>query len=268
MTIGAVIFAFNNSDIDYLAMAAWSADNIKRHLNIPVAVITDVTESAYLNKFDQVITASTNSSGQRFFDDIGKSVPWFNSNRTDAYSLSPWDKTLVLDADYIVAGNQLKQVLNTTQDFLCHRYAYDLTGTQDFEDLNYFGRHNMPMWWATVMYFNRSQQSKLIFESMSMIKQNWQHYKNIYGTGRSVYRNDHALSISLCMLNGHTINHPVIPWNLASLTHSHKLSQIEQDHYRIDFVNSEKKPRWVDIKNCDFHAMGKGHLGEIIANSF
>lgn len=266
MTTGALIFAFNNSDIDYLALAAWSADNIRRHLDIPVAVVTDISDSDLLNKFDQVITALTDAGGHRYFDDIGKSVPWFNSNRTDAYSLSPWDNTLVLDADYVVASDQLKRVLTTTQNFLCHRWAYDLTGTQDFEDLNYFGRHKMPMWWATVMYFKRSQQSQLLFESMTMIKQNWQHYKNIYGTGRSVYRNDHALSISLCTLNGHTTDHPTIPWSLASVTPSHKLSEISQDYYRIDFNNSEKKPRWVDIKNCDFHAMGKQQLGEIVAN--
>lgn len=267
MTTGALIFAFNNEDIDYLAMAAWSANNIKRHLKIPVAVVTDQDKANSLTCFDHVILASTNSSGHRYFNDIGKSVPWFNSNRTDAYSLSPWEKTLVLDADYVVASNQLKPLLQSNFDFLCHRYAYDLTGTQDFEDLNYFGRHRMPMWWATVMMFNRSDHARLVFESMSMIRQNWQHYKDIYGTGRSVYRNDHSLSISLCLLNGHNIDCPSIPWNLASVTHSHQLTQLDVDQYRIDFLNQEQKPRWVEIANADFHAMGKGHLGEIIANS-
>jgi hypothetical protein len=68
------------------------------------------------------------------------------------------------------------------------------------------------------------------------------------------------------MLNGHTTDHPAIPWSLASVTPSHKLSQVSQDYYRIDFNNSEGKPRWVDIKNCDFHAMGKQQLGAIVAN--
>lgn len=267
MTTGALIFAFNNAELDYLAMAEWSANNIKRHLNIPVAVVTDLDKAKSMSSFDRVVFAKTDSSGHRYFDDIGTAVPWFNSNRADAYSLSPWDKTLVLDADYVVASNQLKPLLHANEDFLCHRYAYDLTGTQDFNDLNHFGRHQMPMWWATVMMFNRSDHSRLIFETMSMVRHNWQHYKDIYGTGRSVYRNDHALSIALCLLNGHTIEFPSIPWSLASVTHSHKLSQISVDRYRIDFVNQEQKPRWIEIANADFHAMGKGHLGEIIANS-
>jgi hypothetical protein len=110
-------------------------------------------------------------------------------------------------------------------------------------------------------------QAQLIFDAMAMIRNNWTHYRRLYSNNQPTYRNDHALSISLCMLNGHTIDHPIIPWNLASVTHSHKLSQISEDHYRIDFVNQEQKPRWVEVKDCDFHAMGKGHLGEIIANT-
>ena len=42
MTTGVLIFAFNNEHIDYLAMANWSAQNIRRHLNLPVAVVTNM----------------------------------------------------------------------------------------------------------------------------------------------------------------------------------------------------------------------------------
>ena len=42
MTAGVVIFAYDNDLVDYVAMAAWSAGNIHRHLNLPVCVITDL----------------------------------------------------------------------------------------------------------------------------------------------------------------------------------------------------------------------------------
>ena len=63
MTTGALIFAFNNEHTDYVGMAAWSADRIRRHLNIPVAVITDCTDPEQLNKFDHVISADPVSGG-------------------------------------------------------------------------------------------------------------------------------------------------------------------------------------------------------------
>jgi hypothetical protein len=44
MTTGALIFARNNEQIDYEAMARWSARNIERHLGIPTHIVTDNSE--------------------------------------------------------------------------------------------------------------------------------------------------------------------------------------------------------------------------------
>jgi hypothetical protein len=248
MTTGAVIFARNNEQIDYEAMARWSARNIERHLGIPTQIITDDTPNTNI----------------RHFTDVGN-VTWYNHNRMDAYRLSPWDRTLVLDADYVVASNQLRSLLDIDQDFLAHRWAYDVTGCNNFEGLNYFGNNRMPMWWATVIMFRKSRQAELIFDSMQMIRDNWTHYRNLYKNTNTTYRNDHALSIALGIVNGHTLDHAGIPWKLASLTPEHKLTQLDSDRYRVDFVNTENKPRWIELRQ-DFHAMGKQQLGAIVAN--
>ena len=249
MTTGALIFARNNEHTDYVAMAHWSAKNIQRHLGIPTHIVTD---------------DSRTDSGSRHFADAG-TVTWHNTNRMDAYRLSPWDRTLVLDADYVVAGDQLRSVLDSDQDFLAHRWAYDVTGCNTFEGLNYFGDVRMPQWWATVMIFRRSRQAELIFDTMAMIRDNWTHYKNIYKNNSRTYRNDHALSIALLITNGHTLSHPGIPWRMSTLTPEHKLSRVSQDQYRVDFVNTQGQARWIQL-NQDFHAMGKGQLGAIIAS--
>jgi hypothetical protein len=250
MTTGALIFARNNEHIDYVAMARWSAANIKRHLGIDTIIITEDIRT---------------DSGSRHFTNVG-TVSWHNTNRMDAYRLSPWDRTLVLDADYVVASDQLGSLLDSDSDFLAHRWAYDVTDCNDFRGLNWFGDVGMPQWWATVMVFNKSRQAKLIFETMAMIRDNWSHYRNIYKNNASTYRNDHALSIALLIVNGHTLDHPGIPWRLASLTPEHQLTQIDQDRYRVDFVNTEGKTRWMELRQ-DFHAMGKKHLGDIVANN-
>jgi hypothetical protein len=248
MTTGAVIFARNNEHIDYVAMAQWSARNIERHLGIPTHIITD----------------SAPSDNTRHFTDVGQ-VTWHNLNRMDAYHLSPWDRTLVLDADYVVASNQLASVLDCDADFLAHRWAYDVTGCNTFEGLNWFGDVHMPMWWATVMVFNKSKSAQLIFDAMAMIRDHWTHYRNIYKNSVATYRNDHALSIALGIVNGHTLDHASIPWQLASLTPNHDLTQLEQDRYRVDFVNTEGQARWIELRQ-DFHAMGKRQLGDIVAS--
>ena len=266
MTTGALIFAYNNEEVDYLAMAAWSAANIKRHLGIPVAVVTDTDVSRY-DCFDKIVVAETQADNYRYFHDYRKDVTWYNGNRMDAYNLTPWEQTLVLDADYVVAGNSLKTVLNSNQDFLAHRSAYDATGLFDFDAHNYFGDYLMPMWWATVMMFRKSSRAQMIFDTMSMIKQNWAHYRRLYANSRETYRNDHALSIALHVVDGNTLEHPGIPWNLASLMPGYELSQMDIDHYRVDFVTQQGQRRWISIKGHDFHAMGKRQLGDIVANS-
>jgi hypothetical protein len=265
MTTGVLIFAFNNEKIDYLAMANWSAKNIRRHLGLPVAVVTDrLVPSEY--QFEQVIPAQPEGLHTRKFEDLDREVTWYNGNRVDAYKLSPWKTTLVLDADYVVASDQLKTILKIDQDFIAHRWAYDVTNHPNFNEHNFFGQYRMPMWWATVMLFRRSKTTQMIFDTMQMIRENWDHYKALYSTGRTVYRNDFALSIALGVVNGHTQNYSEIPWALASVTHDQKLSQLDTDVYRVDYISQDNKPKYIKLQQ-DFHAMGKAQLGAIIGNS-
>ena len=266
MTTGALIFAFNNEHTDYVGMAAWSADRIRRHLDIPVAVITDCTDPERLAKFDRVITADPVAGGTRYFDDYKQTVTWYNASRTDAYSLTPWDQTLLLDADYVVCGDELKHLLTVPQDFMCHRLAWDITAQDYFEGLNRFGNHKFPMWWATVMMFRRSNMAQYIFDCMSMVRHNWKHYKDLYHITGSHYRNDYALSIALGIVSGHTLKVDNIPWNLASVLPEYEITQIDQDHFEIKYQDQGKLKK-MDWSGMDFHAMGKKHLGDIIASA-
>lgn len=265
MTTGALIFAFNNEQTDYVRMAAWSADNIHRHLGIPVAVVTN--EKNPVGNFDRVIYAESESGGTRYFDDYQSTVTWNNASRVNAYDLSPWDRTLVLDADYVVASDKLKTCLAIRQDFLCYKDAYDITLHSDFGRLNVFGTHSMPMWWATVMIFNRTPQTKYIFDSMQMIRNNWQHYRDLYGIQKKTYRNDFALSISLGIVSGHTWRIDSLPGMLGSAMPDHELTLLDQDHYMIQFYDQDNILRNMSWAGLDFHAMGKSHLEKIIASS-
>jgi len=265
MTTGVLIFAYNNEHIDYLAMANWSAQNIRRHLNLPVCVVTDrPIPDKY--KFEQVVYAVTEGNNSRWFSDFRQSFTWYNKNRSNAYELSPWDQTLVLDADYVVANSQLTQLLKVNQDFLCHRWSNDIINSNSFDNNNFFGINRMPMYWATVMLFRRSKTAELIFQSMQMVRDNWNHYRNLYGILKSTYRNDFALSIAMNIVNGHILNIPSIPWNLLTVTPDCKLKQLSLDNYQVEFMSESNKSRQFNF-SCDYHAMGKQQLGDIIVNN-
>jgi len=265
MTTGALIFAFNNEQTDYVSIAAWSARNIRRHLGIPVAVVTDSADHDLVHsEFDCVIEAPAESGGTRHFDDYGQSVTWHNAARTNAYNLTPWDRTLVLDADYVVASNSLQTLFNADCDFLCHKNAWNMATGHSLDNLNSFGDYNFPMWWATVMLFRRSTTAEYIFGTMEMIKQNWQHYRDLYSSHNRTYRNDFALSIALGIMSGHTMRVDAIPWDLASTLPEHTVGKLEQDYYQVDYTMPNGVRQYISVYGTDMHVMGKQSLEKIV----
>lgn len=250
MTRGVVIFAFDNNKTKYTSLASWSAARIQQYLNLPVTLVTDKTP-VNSHIFDHVIVIDRPCpNGTR----IGT---WYNQNRFLADRLTPYSQTLLLDADYVVASNQLLKLFDTNQDILAMRWAYDVTNRRDFTDLNYFGRNSMPSAWATVLYWRKSPGAKLIFDMIEMIQNHWGHYKNLYGIKERNFRNDYALSIALNTVMGHTGKWPTIPWTLATVDDDVDLAQINQDEFEIAYNDSHNRPCKISITRQDFHAMGK-----------
>lgn len=268
MTTGALIFAFNNEKTDYVKMATWSAERIRHFLKIPVTLVTDAEDPGLADKFEVVRRVEPQTGGSRYFEDYADSVSWHNAGRTDAYSLSPYEQTLVLDSDYVVCSDQLRQVLNAPQDFLAHRTAIDLAHPEQ-SFLDTFGRNKFPMWWATVMMFRKSPTAQYIFDCMEMIKNNYQHYRELYGITERNYRNDYALSIALGIVSGHTLKVDSIPWPLMSVMPDTELARINLDPeiWELRYNDAHNKPKRAGFVGQDFHAMGKKYLEAVIATS-
>lgn len=266
LTTGALIFAFNNEKTDYVKMATWCAARVRRFLNIPVAIVTDATDPGLHKQFEHVICTAPQTGGSRYFEDYGDTVSWHNAGRTDAYSLSPFEQTLVLDSDYVVSSDQLQQVLTAPQDFLAHRSAFNVARPEE-PFLDTFGNHKFPMWWATVMMFRKGSTAQYIFDSMHMIKNNWQHYRDLYGITEKNYRNDYALSIALGIVSGHTLKVDSIPWPLFSVTPDTALTRDcvnSLEFWNMTYSDQNNKLKTLSLTGQDFHAMGKKYLEAVI----
>lgn len=264
MTSGVVLLAFNNSQIDYQRLAAWSADRIHRWLKLPVTLITD--QMPKYGNFDSVVETTVRPSTTRWFPDYQQTMPWHNANRVDVYHLTPYHKTLVLDVDYVVASQQLRCLFDSGQEFLSHGWAVDAVNSDNYQKNNFFGRYRMPMSWATVLYFEKSMVSEQIFELMNRIKNNWTHYRYLYGIADPTYRNDFALSVAQHVVFGFRARSPGIPWNLINVTPDCGIQQIDHDVFKVEF-EQKNKFKWLDIINQDFHAMNKKTLGDIVAKN-
>lgn len=204
MTTGCVIFAYNG-DIDYGSQAVLAARLVIKHLKIPVTLITDIEtfDKVGTSVFEKVIVYSENSENTRVLD--GKVIAFKNSTRSSAFELSPYDRTLVIDSDFLVFSNRLLAYLESNNDFMI------CPGMNDLHP-NRTGHHvllhpaSIPMVWATNIIFNKTPEVKTLFNLVDHIRENWEYYGALYKFDTRRFRNDYAFSIACHTLGGYGVD--------------------------------------------------------------
>ena len=214
---GAVIFAYNNPSIDYVALAEVNARLIKKHLGLPTTLITDQLISS--DHFDNIIIVENNEVNERTFKWYNKTetVNWRNIGRYDVIDLTPYDRTILLDADYIVATNELSKIIDSNVELSAFKNALDVTGRDILQIDEHINFNSLEMYWATVIVFDKTEYTKKIFSLMKSIKENWEYYRDLYNFQRPTYRNDFSFTIAVNSLEGFSNSFSNIPWGLPTL---------------------------------------------------
>jgi hypothetical protein len=82
------------------------------------------------------------------------------------------------------------------------------------------GSHGLPFVWATVVLFNKSQNTEQYFNLIKRIQNNYPYYKTLYNCNGS-YRNDYAFAIANIILNGYSVDeYKGIPWSMLTVEQS------------------------------------------------
>ena len=261
MSRGILLFAINTEQRSYVTMANYCAKQIRLHLNLPVSVVTNSQVDESL--FDEIIVTDPSVPQQRSIS--GKTESWNNFNRYQAYRLSPYDETILLDTDYICNSDQLLKLFDIDKDFLCHRTRRYL-GARSETTVEQYGK-NYDMLWATVVYFRRSSVAESIFDMIAMIQENYAHYSKIYGFRTQPYRNDYALSIAVNTVFGHVDSSEIhIPWSLTNVEFETDIELIDGT-WTISFdkiVEQERRRYRITTVNQDLHILNKDALERII----
>lgn len=210
MSNGAVIFAHNNAGIDYTKLAVFSALRVKEYLGIPVSLVTDnphYLEQHYPHHvFDKIITISSNEIGsQRLFYDgamSSKRLEWKNLTRHQIYDLTPYDKTLVLDSDYVLCSTNLKLAFERDASFQIYKHSVDISDWRDTKPYHRVNEYSIPFYWATVFVFAKDATTQAFFDLVTYIKQNWIYFRTLYSIDQAAFRNDFAFSIAIHIMNG------------------------------------------------------------------
>lgn len=256
MSKGCIIFAHNGA-YDYVNMARVAAMLVQKYLHLPVTLITN-TDADPSIEFERVINvgAFTEPDQLRIIDN--KVQPWHNRDRYTAYALSPYDQTLLIDADYFVFNDNLLNLFNTDINFACYDTVWEIDGLENLER-NIHGT-NIPMQWATVIYFTKSELAKNVFEFMQYIKEHNEFYSLMYGYRSDYFRNDYALSIAIQVLTGQLpSNFYTIPGVLHTITDKINVLEIRPDS-TIPFASLIMGTSF--LKGANIHFLDKRQLFE------
>lgn len=263
---GVLLFAHNNTHYDYYAMAKHCAYRVKHFLNLPVTLITDkeTFNDDVDHIFENVLFVEPNTDNQI------RNKTWINKGRHRAYELSPYDKTLLLDVDYVINSYQLLTLFDFVTDICAHnsvQYVNYYEYKQEF-----LSSYSHQTFWATVICFNKSNKSKQVFECMEMIENNFNHYGKIHNFLPNQYRNDYSLTLALDIVNGHLFNpYDVIPWNLLHVGKIRNFYKNNNQQFCTDYTAVFEKniygkniQEYITLHDIDFHVLDKAKLLELL----
>jgi hypothetical protein len=276
MKTGALIFAQNNSSIDYVKMATFAAKCLQQYLNIPVSIATNskdwLLQSQPDHPFDEIIEiADPSTDNYRRFNDgslASKVMDWKNYNRSTVYELSPYDTTLVIDSDYIINSDFLLPLLRKDDDLQIFKHSADISGWRSTEEYNRINPYSIDFYWATVFIFKKNKLTDTFFKLITYIKENWNYFVTLYNITSPVYRNDFAFSIAIHIMNGNMSGDFATPiaGNISFVTDRDILISIKDDsmQFLIEKQNYLGEYTVAKTTGIDVHVMNKSSLNRFI----
>lgn len=215
MTNGCLIFA-HDGDIDYGSQAVLAANLVKKYLKVPVSLVSDDKTISNLNEifnelpFDKIIQIDTPENNKRYLvsqdHDSRELVSFFNGGRELAWGLTPYDRTLIIDSDFLVFSETLNQYWNDTHDFLICPRMIDLQSELKEQKVS---DYTIDLLWATNIMFTKNADTKILFDLVKYIKEEYRYFAELYEFDFRQYRNDFAFSIALHILGAHGLE----PWH-------------------------------------------------------
>lgn len=175
MNKGFLIFAQDAAIKKYTKCAYALALSIKKCMpNASISIVTDnQLPQKYKLVFDNVIPTPWRDFSQT------TSTTYKTEDRWKLYHCSPYDETIVLDADMLVLSN-----LDHWWDYLEKYQVFLTSSVKDYRSNNVIGRYyrktfdanNLPDFYSGVMYFKKCDFAKEFFKWVEDINNNWQLY--------------------------------------------------------------------------------------------
>lgn len=181
MSKGYLILAQNSEDNDYVSMAAACAFSIQATQTKVknITLITDVPDAVpyhYYDAFDKILPI-------KWFDDALESS-WKIENRWKLYHLTPYEETVVLDADMLFLSD-----VSIWWDYMEKNFDLLITDkvftyrNELIENSYYraaFRDNKLPNCYSAFTYFKKSDLAEEFWKLVELIVKNWKPYYNAF----------------------------------------------------------------------------------------
>jgi hypothetical protein len=281
MSNGVLLFANNNEQVDYVKQAVYSAKLIKQNLGCEVAIASDCADyvrngfpkySQYIDHVIDVDESITRGAGQKRFRDgtmAEKTLQWKNTNRYSAYDITPFDQTIVLDTDVLINNGLYNHCWNQPEDFLIDKVPVDVHPTRNDNTFKRISDKSIDFYWATAFFFRKTETTKLLFDTIQHVIDNYDFYRMMYQIIPKKLRNDFVFSIAIHILNGFKFNSQwprPMPTRMYMTTDCDILYQKNGNRYTF-FLDKETHPGQYTINSVadvNLHVMNKFSLGRVL----
>ena len=171
---GFFVVAQNSLDCDYIKQAYYLAKSIERSQSTvkSISLMTNnVVPAEYVSAFDKIIKIP--------FQDHALNSEWKVQNRWKAYHASPYDETILLDADMLILSD-----LNYVWKKLENNNLYFTSQVKNFRgdilvDKVYrktFIENDLPNLYSGFCYFKKSSESLEFWKLVELITYNWEKF--------------------------------------------------------------------------------------------
>jgi hypothetical protein len=272
MNKGVVILSHNNRKIDYSKMSIIAAKFAAKHLGVPVSLITDKETIEWLHEsqlwniaesvFDQIITTERpDTKNQRILYDGTDydRVPFLNSNRSVIWHHTPYERTLLIDSDFIVCSDNLNHYWDVPEDVLLSGGFNDIQGDRYGVLDRWVSETGTHLYWATTVMFTKNETSKIFFQLVDYVRENYKYYADLFRFRSDQYRNDISFSVAKHILDGFEKSQMTLP-PVLTVQDKDILEKINNDGRMIFSVQSKMNSEsfyLTSIKDQDIHIMNK-----------
>ena len=271
MKRGILIFAHNSRDVDYALMSLVSAKFAKENLQVPVSLVVDKFTVEWMQTsniynlsqeiFDQIIEIEKPvTQNTRVLNDgyTSKTVPFVNSNRSSVWDLTPYDRTLLIDSDFLVMSNRLNEYWDVDSNVMLSPAMQDVRGDRKGILDSWVSETGIPLYWATTVMFTKNNESKIFFDLVDVIRTNYNYFADLFRFNPKQYRNDISFSIAKHMLNGFENRGEDLP-PILTLLDKDLIHSIDENQLRVYLNDSMSEDHVViaSIKDLDVHVMNK-----------